>query len=167
LGHQLYLYDLKDTFQSVPASPANTVTKEITGFIVPDQIAGETDVAKLTCFVGEGDIQLTGDYVALVDQHNPTEHLLWDGVNLPSDGNTQASPRNVWNGRSTGSTASEAGIDVDTFHILWTDNQLQEGDTSAKIDMYTNGDGYVTVYMILSFRSKITTGGAISYLIRN
>jgi hypothetical protein len=165
LGHQLYLYDLKDTFTSIPASPANTVTMDITGFIVPAQVTGETEVAKLTCFVGEGDIQITNDYIALVDQHDITEHLLWDGVDLPFNGNTQGSPRNVWNGRSTGSTSSEAGIDIDTFHVLWADNQLREGDTSAKIDFYTDGDGYVTIYKILSFRSKITTGGSINYLI--
>jgi len=171
LGHQLYLYDLKSTFTSVPASPANTVVKQISGFIVPKPIVGETEVAKLTCFVGEGDIQLPNDYIAIVDQRGPGEHLLWDGVDLPSDSNTAASPRNVWNGRSTGSAVSEAGIDVDTFTVPWGSPPetgiLRPGDTSASIDMYTNGDGYVTVYMILSFRSKVTTGGSISYLIRN
>ena len=120
LGHQLYLYDLKNTFRSVPASPANTQTQQITGFIVPQPVGAETEAARLTIFVGEGDIQITGDYVAIVDQRDPTEHYLWDGVDLPSPydtSNTQASPFNVWNGRSTGSTASQAGIDVDTFTV--------------------------------------------------
>jgi hypothetical protein len=166
LGHQLYLYDLKDTFTSVPASPANTVAMQIAGFIVPKQNTGETEVAKLTCFVGEGDIQITGDYVALVNQRG-TSQKLWDGVDLPSDNNTQLNPNNVWNGRSTGSASSQAGIDVDTFSILWSDSLLQQGDTSATLNLYTSGDGYVTIYKILSFRSKITTGGSIGYLIRN
>jgi hypothetical protein len=175
LGHQLYLYDLKSTFRSVPATPANTQTQQITGFIVPQPVATETEAARLTIFVGEGDIQITGDYVAIVDQRDSTEHYLWDGVGtLPApytSSNTQAAPFNVWNGRSTGSTGPEAGIDVDTFSVPWgtptSTGILRPGDTSANIHMYTNGDGYVTVYMILSFRSTITTGGSISYLIRN
>jgi hypothetical protein len=168
LGHQLYLYDLKDTFQSVPATgPESSSSMQITGFIVPKKVTGETVVAKLTMFVGEGDIQLNpDDWVALVDQHDITEHRLWDGVDLPFDGNTQASPRNVWNGRSTGSTSSEAGIDVDTFEIYWAANWLREGDISATINLHTDGDGYVTIYKILSFRSSVTTGGSIGYLIR-
>jgi hypothetical protein len=166
LGHQLYLYDLKDTFQSVPATVPDSPPMQITGFIVPAQVAAETEVAKMTFFVGEGDIQISGDYIALVDQHDITEHLMWDGVDLPSNGNTEGSPRNVWNGRSTGSTSSEAGVDIDTFHILWSQNQLRVGDTSAQINLHTYGDGYVTIYKILSFRSKITTGGSIGYLIR-
>ena len=174
LGHQLYLYDLKNTFRSVPATPANAQTQQITGFIVPQPVSGDTAAARLTIFVGEGDIQITGDYVAIVNQRDSTEHYLWDGVTLPSPydtSNTAAAPFNVWNGRSTGSTNDQAGIDVDTFTVPWgsppSNGILRPGDTSANIHMYTNGDGYVIEYMILSFRSTITTGGSISYLIRN
>ena len=140
---------------------------------------GESDVAKLTAFVGEGDIQLTGDYLALVDQQDPTEHMLWDGVDCSNTpwgnyGNTQGNPTNVWNGFSGDSDnptdgnhlAAESGIDVDTFHIKWADNWIQEGDTSAQINLHTYGDGYVTVYMILSFRSTITTSGTLGYFIK-
>jgi hypothetical protein len=169
LGHQLYLYDLKDTFQSVPATVPDSPPMVISGFIVPKRIGLEDEVAKLTFFVGEGDIQITGDYIAIVDQHDATPHKLWDGIGDLSDPysntNTSGNPTNVWNGRSTGSTSSEAGIDVDTFHVLWTDHILLEGDTSAQINLHTEGDGYVTIYKILSFRSKITTGGSINYLI--
>jgi hypothetical protein len=165
-GHQLFLYDLKDTFQSVPADVPDSPPMQISGFVIPARVGSETEVARLTMFVGEGDIQITGDYIAMVDQHDTTEHLLWDGVDLPSNNNYAGYPRNVWNGRSTGSGASEAGIDVDTFYIQWADNILLQGDTSAKLNMHTYGDGYVTIYKILSFRSQIIPGGALNYLIR-
>ena len=77
-------------------------------------------------------------------------------------GNSQGSPYNVWNGYSTEyPTALEAGIDIDTFHIKWTDNQIQEGDTSAQINLHAYGDGYVLMYKIISFRSTVKTGGAL------
>lgn len=74
---------------------------------------------------------------------------MWDGVTLDSPyttTNTQSNPNNTRNGCSTGSTSSEAGIDVDTFHINWVNSWLLEGDTTAWINLHTNGNGYVTVY---------------------
>jgi len=171
LGHQLYLYDLKNTFRSVPSTENNSPPVQISGFIIPQQNGETGDAAKLTVFVGEGDIQIPGDYIAMVDQRGGAEHPLWDGTMLGSDG-TPGGPSgslyNVWNSRSTENpSVSEAGIDLDSFHILWSDNILKSGDTSANLNFHTYGDGYVTIYMILSVRSKITTGGSIGYLIRN
>jgi hypothetical protein len=159
-GHQLYLFD---NFQSISNTSGDNIT-EISGFIVPQRIAGEStsaDAARLTVFVGEGDKQLHPDHVGLIDQ-NGTEHLLWDGVTDDSN-DTQASPNDAFNSESPGITAP--GVDIDTFHIKWSDNIVNQGDTQADINIYTNGDGLVSIYVIASFRSSITTGGSVSYLI--
>lgn len=169
-GHQLYLFD---RFRSVPNQDNGgpmVISESIGGFIVPDQISGETlsdDVARLTIFAGEGDVGLTGDYVAFVPQGSSTENKLWDGITCTS--NSSSTPNNVWNSQfidqSTMQPSTVAGIDVDTFHISWGSGWLKTGDTSATINMSTNGDGWVLLYMILSFRSQTTTGGSITYLI--
>ncbi|MDD5702571.1 MAG: hypothetical protein PHU23_11055, partial [Dehalococcoidales bacterium] len=161
MGHQLYLYD---TFKSVPNNQGNSIT-EISGFIVPEQIEGEDsmdDVAKFTVFVGEGDEQLTNDYVGFTGQSAASQRILWDGITCTN--NTSENPRNVLNGQSEELAA--AGIDLDTFHIKWGYNQLSTGDTSADINIYTQGDGYVFIYLVLSFRSQSTIGGALSYLVQ-
>jgi hypothetical protein len=66
------------------------------------------------------------------------------------------------------------GIDIDTLgvdppngrYITWNSGILNEGDTSAHIDLVTHQDVWNLVYIILSFRSSTTTGGDINYLIR-
>jgi hypothetical protein len=174
LGHQLYLYDLQTAFQYVGAN--QTINLPITGFIIPQQTTGEKDAATLTTFVGEGDWGISGDYVAFIDQHDATVHKLWDGTD--PDGTGQSSLNNVFNGRSTDNPlGTDSGIDLDTFHIRWngqsdkstydSNTKLLSGDTSGTFVMSTQGDTYLSVYVILSIRSKITTGGSISYLIRN
>ena len=62
---------------------------------------------------------------------------------------------------------SAQGIDVDTFNVTWASGLISAGDTSARIDIYTQIDIYNLVYIILSFRSQTTTGGAITYLIKS
>jgi hypothetical protein len=155
-------------------SRANVFDVPITGFVVPKQETGETDAAKVTVFVGEGDPQIVNDYVALIDQSNPTtENPLWDRVTLNNSSytssNTQTNPRNVWNGQSAEFPA-DAGVDIDTFHILWNDPDngvtLKPDDTLANMRFYTNGDGYVLIYMITSFRSTPTVGGSLIYTIK-
>jgi hypothetical protein len=179
-GHQLYLYeDMTSVPYQQPNGSPTVITKPLSGFIVPQKITGETDAGRLTVFVGEGDLALVNDYVAFISQHDTIEHKLWDGVDCSATpwgnyGNSSGNPNNVWNGFSgdsdspttAGAMASESGIDVDTFHIKWANNWLQEGDTSAQIKLSTQGDGYVLVYMIISFRSKTTTGGVLGYLIK-
>ena len=61
---------------------------------------------------------------------------------------------------------SAEGVDVDTFHVTWASDLLEPGDTSAQVDIYTDIDVWNLVYTILSFRSSITSGGTISYLVR-
>jgi hypothetical protein len=174
-GNYLKLYDWNywpDKF-SVPSNlvnptRANVFDVPVTGFVVPKQETGETDAAKLTIFVGEGDPQIVNDYVALIDQSNPaTENKLWDGMTI--NNNTQTAPNNVWNGQSAEFPA-EIGIDIDTFHILWNDSvngvTLKPDDTLANMRFYTNGDGYVLIYMIASFRSTPAVGGSLIYSIK-
>jgi hypothetical protein len=150
-GHQLYLYD---TFiysavdQNVDFDGDGNPGGTISGFLVPEQVADEIEAAKLTVFVGEGDDYYDWDY------------LKFNEVAL-SDGKTTS---DVWNSWSL--EMSEDGVDIDTFHVTWASGLLEPGDTSAQIDLPTKTDSWNLVYIILSFRSESTTGGAISYLIR-
>jgi len=171
-GHQLYLYDISDPNfmfkESYPegASQSNPDFDgdgepggNISGFLVPQPITGETDAAKITCFVGEGDEDKTGDSFKVTGLSGTGEYLL-DGTGAPWN--------NVWNSMSLGANAS--GVDIDTFYIPWgtppSSGILRPGDTSAQIDIPTTGDGFTLSYIIVSFRSDITSGGTISYLIR-
>ena len=161
-GHQLYLYDIDNpdfTFMEAWApggipnpdfdgdgSPGGTIS----GFLVPDQVEGEVNAARITCFVGEGDQGITGDYM----QVNGTS--LSDGTGYPLN--------NVWNSDSVGLTVP--GVDIDTFHVTWSSGILESGDTSAQVDLPTGYDGFTLIYIIISFRSETTSGGVISYLIK-
>ena len=180
-GHQLYLFDAFSTNPhdvDLDFDGDGVRGGTVSGFLVPDKISSEVNVAKMTCFVVEGDDQIEGDFIALnapssywepVGAHPeniPALYKLWDGklsVQVPGS-NTSANPDNVWNSMSLGLTAQ--GVDVDTFDITWASGRLNTGDTSAHIDIYSESDGWTLVYMILSFRSEVTTGGSISYLVR-
>jgi len=152
-GHQLYLFDTM--FTSVQNSnvdfdhdgnPGGTIS----GFIVPPPVTGEVYAAKLTAFIGEGDDHYNGDDLVF----NGT--ALWDGT----EGESWT---DVWNGQSVGMTAQ--GVDVDTFYVTWASNLLTPGTSSAQIDLNTDTDFWQVVYIIISFRSSVTSGGAITYLI--
>ena len=69
----------------------------------------------------------------------------------------------VWNSQSIG--MSETGVDIDTFNITWGSGLISPGDTSARIDIYTDVDIWNLIYIIMSFRSETTTGGTTTYLI--
>jgi hypothetical protein len=153
-GHQLYLYD---TFSYCDhgtnldfdgdGEPGGTIS----GFLVPEPIAGEVNAAKLTAFVGEGDDYYDGDYIAL----NGTK--LWDGT-------AAGSLTDVWNNQSLGLSAD--GIDIDTFHVTWESHLLEPGDISAQVDIVTDADIWNLIYIIISFRSENTAGGVVSYAFR-
>ncbi len=175
-GHQLYLYD--NFFGSKQDSSGVHVDWDgdgvaggtLTGFVVPQKIPGEVNAAKVTCFVTEGDNQLTGDYFSM----NGTK--LWDGTN-PDANNSKSNPNNVWNAQSylSGGYSMYDGVDIDTLgidptasppqYITWNSNILRPGDTSASIDLYTQQDYWFMIYMIISFRSETVTGGSLNYLI--
>ncbi|MBI4303082.1 MAG: hypothetical protein HY665_01905 [Chloroflexi bacterium] len=159
-GHQFYLYDTFVTSEqnnNVDFDNDGQPGGNINGFLVPNPVAGEVNAVQITAFVGEGDNYYPGDYLRL----NGTK--LWDGTT--SNQNSAANPNNVWNDRSIGMNAD--GVDVDTFHVTWASGLLRPGDTSAQVDLQTNTDIWQLVYIILSFRSEATTGGALSYLIYN
>jgi hypothetical protein len=172
-GHQLYLYDIKNpNFKfSEGWAPADIPDPDfdgdgnpggtISGFLVPQPIGSETNAAKMTCFVGEGDEGITGDYFKVTGPSG-TGAKLWDGITC--NGNSYTNPNNVWNSKSVGLTVP--GIDIDTFYVTWSSQILRPGDTWAQVDPTTGSDGFTLVYIILSFRSATTTGGTISYLIR-
>lgn len=151
-GHQLYLYDdflykdHDDTFLDFDQDGDEGGT--ISGFLVPDPVAGEVNAAKITCFVGEGDDWYDGDYF------NFNDTKLDDGTSSLND---------VWNGRSIGMSAE--GVDIDTFYVTWASDLLEPGDTSAQIDMWTEIDIWNLVYIIMSFRSEVTAGGTLTYLV--
>ncbi|MDD5038794.1 MAG: hypothetical protein PHN78_05700 [Dehalococcoidales bacterium] len=157
-GHCLYLYDNfmhSNGSENIDFDNDGQPGGTTSGFIVPEPIGGEVDAAKLTAFVGEGDLLYTGDYIAV------NGIKLWDGTT--TTGNSASSPNNVWNSRSLGMTAD--GVDIDTFHITWASGILHTGDTSAQIDVPTQTDEWNLVYIILSFRTEPKASGALSYFI--
>lgn len=146
----------------------------ISGFIVPEPIEGETNAAKLTCFVGEGDNPWYTDFIAFNAPEEywsnpmtmPDQYKLWD--NISTTANSEVSPNNVWNSRfksvDTG-TSTVDGVDIDTFYITWESGLLHADDTEAHIDIYTNYENFNMIYIILSVRSKTTIGGTTHYTI--
>ncbi len=169
LGHQLYLFDIQnpdfDFFFGWGGPTPYTLYNHdfnndgepggtISGFLVPDQIPSEELAGRITVMVGEGDAG---------HLYEPTRFIV-NGVKM-DDGSLYPDTNydNVWNSKSRG--LEEEGIDIDHFYITWDSGILKPGDTSAKIDTETERDGFTMTYMIISFRSEITTGGALSYLI--
>jgi hypothetical protein len=170
-GHQLYLFD---NFIYSGQDTQNGVNVDfdgdgkpggyISGFIVPNPVEGEVNAAKMTSYIGEGDVWYSGDYIAI--NGSP----LWDGTT--TSGNSKSNPNNIFNSTSLG-LGSYDGIDIDTLgidppngqYITWASNILKPGDTSAQVDMVTHTDVFNIIYIILSFRSKTTIGGILSYRI--
>jgi len=166
-GHQLYLYDIESPgflFTNTWIHEAGIANPDfdgdgepgglISGFLVPDPIEGEDIAAKLTVFVGEGDSFIDEDRLLVNNQEMSNDVS-------PSD--------NVWNSESPG--LAVPGVDIDTFYIEWDDGIINPADTSAQVDLPAESDGHGSdgfnlVYIILSFRSEITTGGTVSYLLR-
>jgi len=181
-GHQLYLYDIKNpNFTFTEGFGSNDDPDfdgdgepggKISGFLVPPQIEGETNAAKLTCFVGEGDEGNVNDYIKVTGPSG-TWRKLWDGISTSS--NNKYNPNNIWNSRSL-TLGAASGVDIDTpgidpnanpaQYITWSSNVLRQGDTYAEINLPSPNDGFTLIYIILSFRSEVTSGGTLSYLVR-
>lgn len=150
-GHQLFLYDdfaYAAEYSNVDFDNDGNDGGTITGFLVPDQIPGETNAAQLTCFVGEGDDCWNGDSLEL------------NGTALS---NADSPSTDVWNSKSPGLAAD--GVDIDTFDIAWASGLITSGDSSVQLDMDTGVDSWNLVYIILSVRSEVVTGGAMDYLL--
>jgi len=169
-GYMLYLFDtlaLNSGYTDIDFDYDGVPGGNITGFLVPEPIEGETVAATLTCFVGEGDGIYSGDFLAFNSpesyRDNPSgplsdEYKLWDGT-YPMNKN------NVWNSDSVGGVIS--GIDIDTFTIPWSSGMIQADDTEARIDIWTGIDNWMLIYMILSVRSETVTSGTMHYVIRD
>ena len=164
-GHQLYAYGIQTndfTFvngQNGCGTPACKCTGEnetinVSGFLAPDNTSG----SRLTCFVGEGD-KIYG-----YDGSMCPQAIDWLKVNGVSMNDTVNPANNVWNDYSNAlDNPSISGVDIDTFDMS---SAINPGDTTANITLGSDCDVYNIIYIILSFRSEITTGGTITYLIR-
>jgi hypothetical protein len=84
-------------------------------------------------------------------------------VNDDNLSNSASPVGNVWNSASPGLTIP--GVDIDTFTVEYP--TIGPGDTQADINMPTDSDGFVIVYIIISFRSDVVAGGTINYLIKS
>jgi hypothetical protein len=170
-GHQLWLYDIMNpNFQFTSGQGHSSPTAldhepdfngdglpggYISGFLVPENIQSETNSSKITVFVGEGDAH----YGSPPQSAGNSDYFEVNGV---MQFNADSPAGNVWNSASPGLAIS--GIDLDTFYL--NDPVIQAGDTTAQINVGTNYEYFTLIYIIISFRSDTTTGGAISYLIR-
>jgi len=158
-GHQLYLWNdfaYSGGDQNLDFDEDGEPGGYIRGFIIPEQIQGETVAAKLTCFVGEGDACYDNDFLKM----NGT--ALWEGT---TQGQSEADPDNCWNSCSVG--MDKDGVDIDTFTIYWDDDIIHADDTEAYIALDSETDNYNVIYIILSVRSKTTISGAKHYVINN
>jgi hypothetical protein len=153
-GNQLYIFD-----EFVYSDVNTTIVFPVSGFLVPQPVAGETNAARLTCFVGEGDVEYTGDRLHFIGQSGAAAYL----PDLTGTNNTT----NVWNSQSVG--MSKSGVDIDTFYVPWgsplSSGLLRPDDTKATIELPTQTDSWNLVYVIVAFRSKTDTGGVLSYLV--
>jgi hypothetical protein len=165
-NHQFYLYDI-DTpgfgffFGGNDDPDFDNDGQDggtISGFLVPPQIPGETNAARITVLVGEGDKangQSSSSYCK--DRFKVNGSELPDGTGLPD----------VWNGNYRGQSVSDPGIDIDQFYVTWASNILKPMDVSAMINMPTTGDKWTCSYMLFQFRSELGVGGVITnYAIR-
>ncbi len=130
----------------------------ISGFIVPPQSPGETNAARITVMVGEGDkADGSSSNCYCQDRFRVNNSALSDGTGLPD----------VWNGNYRGQPASDPGIDIDHFYVTWASNILRPMDVSAQINVPTGTDGFTVSYMLFQFRSEVGPGGVITnYAIR-
>jgi hypothetical protein len=158
--HQIFLYD---TLLHANSNSASYFT--IQGFEAPPNPNGH-----MTAFVGEGDLQYTGDFIAMnapSSYHShlrdiPNSYKLWDGITC--NGNSVTVPSNVWNNKSQGIAAD--GIDIDQFTV--TSPTIQGGDTSAEVELSTGTDQWNLIYLVLCFSSQYggltpNATGIISY----
>jgi len=160
LNHQYRLFDINTNgFSFFFGWQSSTIDWDndgnaggtVSGFLVPPQIPGETNAARITVMVGEGD--KGSGYTD--DRFKVNTVPLSDGMGLTD----------VWNGNSRGLTVE--GMDIDHFYVTWASGILKPMDVSALIEVPTGTDGFTMSYMLLQFRSLLGTGGVITnYAIR-
>jgi hypothetical protein len=145
---QLYLYD--DFRYRTFAGGGDDPTFSISGFLAPPVIS-ENDKSHLTYFVCEGDWFYAGSQIKVNN-------------NWLSDppGNPQNNVFNCYSNALPPLTLprNTDGEDVDTFVL--PEGCILPYDTSATITLQTTTEIYTLVYIVLSFRSDLTTGGIIT-----
>jgi hypothetical protein len=172
-GHRLYLFDrpaFNQGYQNLDFDYDGEPGGDISDFLVPDEIPGDPDpyAGHMTCFVGEGDDFITGDKLKFTGQSGYSMYL----------SNGVSNWYNVWNMTSPGMGFGDVdGVDVDTFDIPWQyggHDIVVPGDTTAHLDLpsetdggYDGSDAWNLIYLILSLRSKTTTGGTTHYVIHD
>jgi hypothetical protein len=150
IQRQLYLYDDLINVQYPGGSPSD-VPFSIGSFLAPPVIT-ENDKSHLTYFVGEGDKLLGGSKVKV------NSNWLSDPPTNPES--------DVLNSQSSGLPVTITdGVDLDTFVL--PQGCILPYDTQATITLHTTDETYTLVYLVLSFRSELTTGGIITnYMIK-
>ena len=122
------------------------VTFSISGFIAPPVISAN-DTSHVTYFVGEGDYLLVNSKVKV------NNNWLSDPPTNPEN--------DVLNSMSSGLPVTRTdGEDIDTFVL--PSGCILPYATSATITLHTTQETYTLVYLVLSFRSELTTGGIIT-----
>jgi len=145
-AHQFYLWDpihnpdecpfmVQPVTDFSPQPQYINVPFTLNNFYPPE---GTVD-GKVTYFVGEGDSVYTGDSIGFKGASQGSYTYL-SGTNNPVD--------DVMN---CVSTTGEKGVDIDTYDI-W---QQVGSDTSANVNLRTQGDRWYLIYMILSFKTNI------------
>lgn len=172
--HQIYLYAGCDHLWN----DAREFT--IAGFETPSDLEpGETNEAKITVFASEGDE--FGDEYLKFKGENTGDYSLYDVSNTTAVFNSRSDtseftplPEDI-PGQPEGQIS---GVDIDTYtrtrpsggtllsDIVWP------GDTSAKINVGSSGDGFMLIYVVFSVRStKVPAGeefevGTMTYEIK-
>ncbi len=146
-GHQLYIYD---EFRYCHNN--QTLVFTVKGFLAPEDVGNDPQAARLTIFVGEGDEVYSNDYIQVNNVY------LSDPPTNPQN--------NVWNSKSNliGGVVID-GVDIDTYTVSGASGVIKPGDTETEVRLPTGTDSWNLIYLILSFRSEITTGGTISYCV--
>jgi hypothetical protein len=168
-SHQYYLYDIQTPgfsfffgWNGGQTSPCTLADPDwdndgngggtISGFLVPAQVGIETNAARITVMVGEGDkADGSSGNCYCKDRFKVNGSALSDGTGLPD----------VWNGNSIG-LSTNAGIDIDQFFVTWSSGILKPMDVSVQISVPTGTDGFTVSYMLLQFRSQLGPGGVIT-----
>ena len=114
------------------------------------ELAPESEGARLTMFVGEGDDVYDDDWVEFEGNRLPHEDDPQGGVNPQND---------VWNGKSSGLGGEVIdGIDIDTFDAT---PYVTQGQTNAEVRLGTWIDSWSLIYSILSFRTEPGTNPSL------
>jgi hypothetical protein len=149
IQRQLYLFDdLVNVQYPGFFGSAPDVTRTIGPFLAPPVISAN-DKSHITYFVGEGDAaEIHEDSKVKVNSYwlsDPPGNPVEDVLNSYSSG----LPDTITD-----------GVDVDTFVL--PQGCILPYDTSATLTLHTTQETYTLVYLVLSFRSELTTGGVIT-----